>query len=149
MSVAALINTETTELAKCRPDQTLFEAVKTMTDRSINALAVIEKNYRLSGILTDHDVMRALAARDGQLEGEIVSGWMTHNVISCSPDTKLTEAVRLMGRHRIRHLVVIDSYKPVAVLGIREVLAELHQQDELEIGVLRDVAVASRLSAKA
>ncbi len=67
---------------------------------------------------------------------------MTRNVITVPIDTRLAEAVKLMAFHRIRHIVVTDEKrKPLAVAGIRAILKKLHEMDELEMNVLRDIAI--------
>lgn len=143
MSVADLLG-QGEDFVCARPDQHLLDAARLMVSRNANALAVLAPDGKLAGILTDHDVMRALVSGDGDIEGQQVGAWMTHNVVTCAADARLDEALGKMGRHRIRHLVVVADGRPVGVLGIRALLAKIHQQDELEINVLRDVAVASR-----
>lgn len=69
---------------------------------------------------------------------------MSPNVVTCSTDIKFVEALKIMGMHRIRHLVVVEDERPVAILPIREVLSQIHQDDKLEINVLRDMAIALR-----
>jgi len=58
--------------------------------------------------------------------------------------TKLTESLRIMGKHKIRHLVVKEDGRAVAIVSIRDVLSQIHHNDELEVNVLRDIALASR-----
>lgn len=115
-----------------------------MAENTRNAVAIINDQNALRGILTDHDVMRALHASDGHLGSFKVCDWMTANVITCTLDTKLSAALRILGRHRIRHLVVIEGEKPIAVVGAREILGKLHDNDVLEINTLRDIAILPR-----
>jgi CBS domain-containing protein len=144
MSVKAILNYDRGKLAKCAPDDTLVQAVKRMVKLGVNALVVASTNDKLVGVLTDHDIMRALDDCDGRLTSELVSVQMSSKVITCTPDTKLKEALFLMGKHTIRHLVVVEEEHPVAMLSIRDVLARIHQNEILEIDTLRDIAVASR-----
>ncbi len=144
MSVGILANLKGEILARCSPWSPMLKAVYLMVDLGVNALAVIAENDELAGIITDHDVMRGLVANKGQLDGETVSSWMTRNVITCASTTKLDAALRTMGQHKIRHLVVVEGQRPVAVIGIRELLAKVHADDELALGVLRDMSVAVR-----
>ena len=146
MSVQSLLGKPDLALLACAPHDLLSDACALMVKNKVNAIAVIEDGLHLVGILTDHDVMRALDGRAGKLGVAPVFDWMTDKVITCSPDTKLTQAIRLMGKHGIRHLVVVDGTTPIAVLGIRAVLSKIHEQDEMEINVLRDMAVAHRSS---
>jgi len=144
MSVQSLLGKPDLELLSCAPHALLSEACALMVENKANAVAVVEKETHLVGILTDHDVMRALDNRAGKLGCALVCDWMTEKVITCSPDTKLTQTIRLMGKHGIRHVVVVDGTTPLAVLGIRAVLSKIHERDEMEINVLRDMAVTHR-----
>ncbi len=149
MSILNLLGSPARELLHCAPEDALLNVVCDLVNNNVNAIAVLDHDQNLVGILTDYDIMRALANARGDLGGMVARDWMTEKVITCNYDTKLSEALRLMGKHGIRHLVVTDCGVPVAILGIREVLAKIHERDELEISVLRDIAIAARASLAA
>lgn len=147
MSLKSIVATDKKPLIHCMPSDFIDEAIAVMIDAGRNAVAVIEPGNHLRGILTDHDIIRAV--HDAQSKGRDISGlqvqdWMTSKVITCSADTKLTESLRLMGKHKIRHLVVTDAGRTIAIVSIRDVLSQIHHNDELEVNVLRDIALASR-----
>lgn len=149
MSIKTLLGETTPDLITCRPSDELQVAVERMVENHLNAIAVMDTDGTLVGILTDHDVMRAIYQGKGRLADTQVYAWMTDKVVTCSPETKLTDALQLMGRHGIRHLVVTDLARPLAVVGIRKILAKIHEYDELEVKVLRDIAIAARASLAA
>lgn len=149
MSVLKLLGRPARDLLYCSPTDELLDVVRDLVNNNVNAITVLDTKEALVGILTDHDIMRAVTFSKGDLSGVEVHEWMTDKVITCTFDTKVTDALRLMGKHSIRHLVVTDCDVPVATLSIREVLAKIHEQDELEIDVLRDIAIASRASSAA
>lgn len=142
MSVNSMIHPETHEMLSCSPQMLLKEAVDQMVAKHENAMIVLNKDGSLAGILTDHDVMRTLSQNSGQLADEQAGTWMSKEVVTCGCNSKLTEAMTLMGRHKIRHLVAVENDRPIAIIGIRALLAKIHEIDELEINVLRDIAVA-------
>ena len=143
MSIERVLGESAPELMTCQPSDALLLAIDRLVDNNLNAIAVVD-DERLAGILTDHDIMRAMRKTRGKIDGERVDAWMTKDVITCVPETKLTEALRMMGQYRIRHLIVAIDDRPVALLGIRGILARIHEHDELEINVLRDMAIAAR-----
>ncbi len=149
MSIKDFLGNENIRLLACKPQDQLTEVVRLMVENGVNGIAVVEENNKLAGILTDHDIMRALDANGGVLGKACVSEWMVDEVVTCLPETKLTEALKIMGSHNIRHLVVADGPTALAVVGIRSILNKIHEHDELEIKVLRDIAVAARASAAA
>ncbi len=152
MSLKQLIEAKKLALLTCRPDDFLDEAIDTMVTAGKNAIAVVEKENQLVGILTDHDIIRAV--HEQQVHGntvyqEHVFSRMSENVITCPANTKVSASLKLMGKHNIRHLVVTDNNIPIAVVSIRDILMQIHEQDELEANVLRDIAMASRASVAA
>ncbi|HAW57321.1 MULTISPECIES: cyclic nucleotide-binding/CBS domain-containing protein [Hyphomonas] len=149
MSVLHLLGDPAAELLYCAPTDELLDVARDLVNHNVNAIVVLNGTEDLVGILTDFDIMRALAHSKGDLSGIEVYEWMTEKVITCAIDEKLADALRLMGRYGIRHLVVTDCGVPVATLSIRDVLAKIHEHDELEISVLRDIAVAARASVAA
>lgn len=142
MSIRALLGPSRPRLLSCSPRDSILKAVDLMVGDSGNAIAVLNPSGSLVGILTDHDVMRALHAGRGDVATAAVEAWMTRAVVTVSPDASLSEALRLMAQHHIRHLVVVEGMRPAAIVGSRAILAELHKEDALEISVLRDVAIA-------
>ncbi len=146
MSIENLFGGAGPQLFACHPSDRLERVVARMVENHLNALAVLEADGSLAGIVTDHDVMRAIYEGQGRLGSQLVSDWMSRQVVTCPLGTKVTDALRIMGVHKIRHLVIADGDRPVAVLGIRAILSKIHQDDELEKRVLRDLAAAAGMS---
>jgi CBS domain-containing protein len=145
MSLRSLIGDQPQPLLSCKPGDTLSVAVSQLVGAAANAIAVTGADGLLVGILTDHDIVRALEAGGGSLGSAKVEAWMSRPVITVTQDMGLGQAVTLMGQNRIRHVVVVDAARrPLAVVGVRAVLAKLHEQDEIEIHVLRDLSAARR-----
>jgi predicted transcriptional regulator len=143
MTIQSLLGPANTPLLACSPDDHLMTAVSRLVSDSANAIAVTGPAGQLAGILSDQDIIRALYAGGGSVGTAKVGDWMTRNVITVTEDTRLDAAVKLMAFHRIRHVVVTaEKGRPVAVVGIRQILKKLHEIDELEINVLRDIAIA-------
>jgi len=146
MTVRSIIKDHTARKSPyCTPDMTVFDAAVEIAELGVNALAAVEGD-RLAGIITDHDVIRALADTGSDLEQVSVSEWMTADVKTCGPDDKLSDALNTMGRYRIRHLVVVDGDRPLAVIGAKDVLTRIHENDELHLRVVQDLARVTHAS---
>ena len=102
------------------PDQPVRAAARLMSDRSVGS-AVVESNGRLAGILTERDVLRAVAG-DMDLDATPVSDVMTEKVVTVGPDWEVYEATAEMADHHIRHLVIEDGGRILGVLSVRDVL---------------------------
>ena len=147
MSLKMIIARQQTALVKCHTTEFVDEAIALMIQNNRNAVVIVERQDQIVGILTDHDVIRAVHYAEGKgqtITTQPVKTWMSTDVVSCSVETQLSDALKLMGRHKIRHLVVTEDGVATAVVSIRDVLSQIHENDELEAEVLRDIARASR-----
>jgi CBS domain-containing protein len=92
-----------------------------------NVGAVIVKDYgRLIGILTERDMLRAMAARVHTSDAR-VRQWMTPDPITASPDMDLDEAANVMLDNGFRHLPVVEGSTVLGVVSLRRVLGGRRQ----------------------
>jgi CBS domain-containing protein len=129
----------------CDPKITVFEAAVEIAALDVNALAVVD-GETLVGIITDHDVLRCLVDSGPGFSTQLVADWMTKKPVTCTEDTKLTDALKLMAGRGIRHLPVVEHGRPRTVISSKELLTRIHEHDEMEISVLRDLARAGQVA---
>jgi signal-transduction protein with cAMP-binding, CBS, and nucleotidyltransferase domain len=86
--------------------------------------AVVQDAEHLAGILTERDVLKAVAA-GAEPESSTVQDFMTSDVVTVGPEWDLIEAAGEMARRRIRHLVVYDGGQLLGILSVRDVLPAL------------------------
>jgi|SRR4029453_8639524 CBS domain-containing protein len=117
-TIADVMRSEFIEVA---PEDTLGEVAERMN--AINVGAVVVKDFgRLIGILTERDLLKAMAARVHTSEAR-VRQWMTENPITTTLDTDVDEAARVMLENGFRHLPVLDESGQVAgVVSLRRVV---------------------------
>jgi CBS domain-containing protein len=117
-TIADVMRSEFIEVA---PEDTLGEVAEQMN--AINVGAVVVKDFgRLIGILTERDLLKAMAARVHTSEAR-VRQWMTENPITTTLDTDVDEAARVMLENGFRHLPVLDESGQVAgVVSLRRVV---------------------------
>ncbi len=110
------------ELIEAAPEDTLGEVAERMT--AVNVGAVVVKDFgRLIGILTERDLLKAMAARVHTSEAR-VRQWMTAEPITAAHDMEVEEAARIMLENGFRHLPVIDeSGQVTGVVSLRRVVA--------------------------
>jgi CBS domain-containing protein len=102
------------------PEDTLGEVAERM--RAQNVGAVIVKDYgRLIGILTERDMLRAMAARVHTSEAR-VRQWMTEDPITAPPDMTTDDAAEVMLSHGFRHLPVVDGSNVLGIVSLRRTL---------------------------
>jgi CBS domain-containing protein len=107
------------------PEDTLGEVAERMTRENVGA--VIVKDYgRLIGILTERDLLRAMAARVHTSDAR-VRQWMTSDPITASPDMDLDEAAQVMLDNGFRHLPIVEGGNVIGVVSLRRVLGGRRQ----------------------
>ena len=97
------------------PTATIGEAAEKMMDAGVGAVVVMEDMVRLVGIVTERDILRAVAQRARAAEAR-VRQWMTESVVTIEPDTEIKDAAKMMFEKNFRHLPVVN--KDGRLLGI-------------------------------
>ncbi|CAN5896071.1 hypothetical protein BH23ACT2_BH23ACT2_09360 [soil metagenome] len=92
-----------------------------MADRGVGSVVVLDDDGALSGIFTERDLLRGVAAGI-DLDGDVLADLMTRDVVTAAPDWEVYEAAAEMADRHIRHLVVVDGAAVIGVLSIRDLL---------------------------
>src|SRR5512144_2352918 len=102
------------------PEDTLGEVAERMSRANVGAVVV--KDYgRLIGILTERDLLKAMAARVHTSEAR-VRQWMPPDPITITPDVALGEAAQIMLDNNFRHLPVVEGTAVVGYVSLRRVV---------------------------
>jgi CBS domain-containing protein len=101
------------------PATALTEAARQMDERAVGAV-LVASDGRLVGILTERDVLRAVAA--GLTESASVSDWMTRDPETIEPSDRAGQAAAIMIHGGFRHLPVLDGGKAVGIVSIRDLV---------------------------
>jgi CBS domain-containing protein len=120
-----------TDLLTVEPDARLSDAARRMAQRGVGAVLVLE-GERLSGILTERDLLKAVAA--GFTDEARVSEWMTRQPETVEPDESTDHAASLMIHGGFRHLPVVEGGRAIGILSIRD-LMRVALQDSAPRGV--------------
>jgi CBS domain-containing protein len=107
------------DLLTVEPQDRLGEVAQRMVDRDVGAVLVME-GEALAGILTERDVLRAVAA--GIDADTLVSDWMTRDPETMAPDDTTAHAAVLMIHGGFRHLPLMEGDTPVGMLSIRDLM---------------------------
>jgi CBS domain-containing protein len=111
------------------PEDTLGEVAEKMTRQNVGAVVV--KDYgRLIGILTERDMLRAMAARVHTSDAR-VRLWMTADPITVPPDMDLDDAAQIMLDNGFRHLPVVDGESVIGIASLRRVLGGRRKAPEV------------------
>ena len=112
-------------------DQSVRQAARRMQEHVIGSVVVTDGD-RLAGILTERDVLHAVA-EDRDLDQTSAADLMTRDLVTAGPNWDVVVAASVMTSNRIRHLIVQDREQLLGVLSLRDVLSvylpdQVHEQ---------------------
>ena len=104
-------------------DASVADAIRTMIERRVGAVAVVDKDHVVAGMFSERDVMKKFALSGRSAENAPVREYMSQYVVMGSPETTLSEALQVMVESKHRHLPIVDREgKLLGVMSIRHVL---------------------------
>ncbi|KAK3039851.1 hypothetical protein RJ639_028244 [Escallonia herrerae] len=121
----------------CTTDDTVYDAVKSMTQHNVGALVVVKPGEQkaIAGIITERDYLRKIIVQGRSSKSTKVGDIMTeeNKLITVTPDTKVLKAMQLMTDNRIRHIPVIDNNGMLGMVSIGDVVRAVvsEHRDEL------------------
>jgi CBS domain-containing protein len=121
-SAAELLASQENPLCTVAPDATVFDALHLLAKHQVGALAVIDPQGKLMGIVSERDYTRKVALQGKNSRDAKVDEIMTREVLVVNPKTRARECMALMSSRKIRHLPVVDGETLLGVLSIRDLM---------------------------
>jgi CBS domain-containing protein len=112
------------EFITVAPEDTLGEVAERMVEEKKGGAVVVMDYGRMIGILTERDLLRAIAGRVHTSDAR-VREWMTEDPVTVPPETTLDEASQLMLDKNFRHLPVVEGGRIVGVVSLRRAVATM------------------------
>jgi CBS domain-containing protein len=122
MRVANVLKGKSPGLLTVKPNETIGNLARKLQQNRIGVMVVSHDGRSLDGIISERDIAYSLAERRGELHLLPVSALMTRRVVTCSPESSLSDVMHLMHQHHIRHVPVADETGVVGILSMRDVL---------------------------
>ncbi|KAJ8768689.1 hypothetical protein K2173_023593 [Erythroxylum novogranatense] len=124
----------------CTTDDTVYDAVKSMTQHNVGALVVVRPGAQksIAGIITERDYLRKIIVQGRSSKSTKVGDIMTeeNKLITVTPDTKVLRAMQLMTDNRIRHIPVIDDKDMIGMVSIGDVVRAVVSEHREELNRL-------------
>ncbi|SDF09851.1 CBS domain-containing protein [Thermus arciformis] len=143
MTVRQVLFRKGREVYAIPPEATVLEALKELAQHDIGALLVMEGD-QLLGIFSERDYARKLVLLGRFSKDTRVEEVMTRQVVTVAPETELSEAMRLMTEHRVRHLPVVEGGKVVGVISIGDAVKAIIAEQEVLIEELSRYVTENR-----
>lgn len=124
----------------CTTVDTVYEAVKSMTQHNVGALVVVQPGEQksIAGIITERDYLRKIIVQGRSSKSTKVGDIMTeeNKLITVTPDTKVLKAMQLMTDNRIRHIPVINDTGMIGMVSIGDVVRAVVSEHREELNRL-------------
>lgn len=137
MNVATILETKGRAVVTIAPDATIADAVDLLRRKGIGAVVVSDDGVTMGGILSERDIVHALADRGAQALAASVADLMTRHVYSCGPSDTVADLMAEMTRRRIRHLPVVENGRLAGIVSIGDVVKNRLDEVESEASSLR------------
>src|SRR5271154_7015140 len=111
MRVSDVLQSNRQTLQTCIAEESIASICPRLSALNIGAFPVCDAHGILVGIISERDVVRAFAKDGARLADMHVRDLMTREVTTCAQETPMVEAEKLMNKHRIRHLPVMEGLK--------------------------------------
>lgn len=138
MTVRAILDLKGRDVTTIVPDKTLGEAASLLSQHKIGALVVTGADRRVTGILSERDIVKAISAGGAAALEEKISARMTREVVTCGPSDTMAELMGRMTAGRFRHVPVIENGRLVGIISIGDVVKHRLAEMERESSALRD-----------
>jgi CBS domain-containing protein len=136
-TVQQLLEGKAHKLLSIAPDATVYDALKTMADKDVGALVVLD-GERLAGIFSERDYARKIILFGKSSKETLVREIMTQKVLCVRPEQTVDQCMALMTDKRVRHLPVLDHKKVIGVISIGDVVKEVISEQQYVISQLEN-----------
>jgi CBS domain-containing protein len=138
MYVSKILDAKGNSVITIDAESTLSEAVKILAERGIGAIVVTDEDNRILGILSERDIVSAVAQSGSSALNSLASEHMTREVRTTHADEAIRSIMEQMTTGRFRHMPVVDGGRMVGIISIGDVVKQRLADFEAETSAMRD-----------
>ena len=143
MLVKHILGDKGREVIAIAADATLSEAAQLLARKRIGAVLVRDASGALAGILSERDVVRAVADSSVAALARPVSAYMTRAVATCGEHDTVQDLMEMMTIGRFRHVPVLDNGRVTGMISIGDVVKTRIEETVREAASLREYITAA------
>ena len=138
MTVSTILGEKGREVVTIEPGASLAAVAKLLAEKRIGTVLILGADRHLVGIISERDIVQALAARGAAALDEPVSRTMTRRVETCNEGETIGSIMERMTEGKFRHVPVVEQGRLVGIVSIGDVVKHRLQQMERESAAMRD-----------
>lgn len=143
MTVAQILNAKGRGVITAQPGDTVLAVAQLLAAKKIGAVVIVDAQGRIEGIVSERDIVRAVALGGPKALDKPVKEFMTAAVRTCSPRDTEAELMSLMTAHRVRHLPVVEAGKLGGMISIGDVVKNRIEAIEREAEEMKSYIASS------
>ncbi|MGL4496207.1 MAG: CBS domain-containing protein [Beijerinckiaceae bacterium] len=143
MTVARILGDKGQNVFSITPDGSLQDAARTLADRRIGAVIITTSDGALAGILSERDIVRAVARNGSAALSDSVAQHMTRDVVTCGRSTTIDQVMATMTAGKFRHIPVVEDGRLTGVVSIGDVVKHRVAAMEAESEALKNYIASS------
>lgn len=137
MKLSQLLDNKGRKTLTVDADESLATVFSVLAENKIGALVVCNKKEEVVGIISERDLVRAIAKDGERTLAWPVESCMTKNVITCSEEDTVNNVMEKMTSGRFRHMPVVENKKLCGVISIGDVVKNRMEEVEREAADIR------------
>lgn len=138
MTVRSILSTKGSDVVTIEPQASVAAAAQRLAERKIGALVVTGAERRVIGILSERDIVHALATQGAGALEKPLSEVMTRKVVTCSQADTISSVMERMTDGKFRHLPVIEQSRLIGIVSIGDIVKQRLNEMEREQSALRN-----------
>ena len=138
MTVKAILSAKGSGVTTTEPAATLESGIRILAERGIGALVVLGADHQVIGILSERDIVRALAERGAAALTEPLARVMTRKISTCTLSESVNSIMEQMTAGKFRHVPVVEQERLVGIVSIGDVVKHRLMETEREFEALHD-----------
>ncbi len=137
MTVSSILGQKGRQVITARAEQTLSEICELLTTNKIGAVVLTDGDMRIQGILSERDIVRAIAQEGAGVLSTPASGQMSRNVMTASEGDTVDAVMSRMSAGRFRHMPVVRDGRLIGVVSIGDIVKRKIEHAEREAAEIR------------
>ncbi|MCG7391372.1 CBS domain-containing protein [Microvirga sp. ACRRW] len=138
MNVDQILSLKGRNVVSIEAGSSLGDAARLLSERRIGAVVVVDDRQPVAGILSERDIVKAVAAHGAQALDQPVSRFMTGQVVTCTGHSSINELMELMTQQKFRHVPVIEGAQLVGIISIGDVVKQRVEEIEAESQAIKE-----------
>jgi CBS domain-containing protein len=138
MTVSIILAAKGCDVVTIEPSASLAAAARLLAAKRIGAVVILGADRRIAGILSERDIVRAIAERGAGALDEPVSRTMTRKVSTCTERETVASIMERMTEGKFRHMPVVDQDRLVGMVSIGDVVKHRLQAMERDSAAMHD-----------